>query len=309
MNAIPKRKLKTPDQTETKAKLKTPGQENHKALFGDPIFDLLPPKVIERRDRIWRKCWIKYPVGEMGLRLLKKNITHPVTDRPPCTLIIGKPNNGKTSLAKRFEVACNPPDKPDCEEKVMPVVYVNAPPGPDAGAFYSNILRKTGAPYAASWQRRRREEKVMNLLPNLGTRMVIIDELHNVLAGSARQRDYFLNMLKFMNNDLGLSIVGIGTDEVRSAVKYNPQMKSRFDEFVMPEWQVDKEYFSFLVQICKRVELKDLKFLEDGNFVRRVHTLSEGLTGGTWKVMGKFLEYVEKNPKSKMNVETLLKSR
>ncbi|NQU56315.1 MAG: TniB family NTP-binding protein, partial [Rhodospirillales bacterium] len=167
--------------------------------------------------------------------------------------------------------------------------------------------RKTGAPYASSWRLAHREEKVMGLLPNLGTRMLIIDELHNIPAGTARQRDYFLNMLKYMINDLGISIVGIGTDDVRSAVRHNPQMKSRFDEFVMPKWEVDKEYFSFLVQICKRVKLKDLSCLENPDFVRRVHTLSQGLTGGTWKLMGKLLEYADESGATALDIEMLKK--
>ena len=43
--------------------------------------------------------------------------------------------------------------------------------------------------------------------------MLIIDELHNMLAGGPAVRREFLNLIRFLGNVLRIPIVGVGTED------------------------------------------------------------------------------------------------
>jgi hypothetical protein len=43
--------------------------------------------------------------------------------------------------------------------------------------------------------------------------MLVIDELHNVLAGRSDKRREFLNLIRFLGNQLRIPLVGVGTRE------------------------------------------------------------------------------------------------
>lgn len=47
----------------------------------------------------------------------------------------------------------------------------------------------------------------------LAPRMLVVDEVHHLLAGSYREHRASLNLLKDLANDLRLSIVAVGTDD------------------------------------------------------------------------------------------------
>ena len=45
--------------------------------------------------------------------------------------------------------------------------------------------------------------------------MLVIDELHNILAGCHDQQREFLNVLRFLGNELKIRIVGVGKRDER----------------------------------------------------------------------------------------------
>jgi hypothetical protein len=51
------------------------------------------------------------------------------------------------------------------------------------------------------------EQLALALLRKVG-RMLVIDELHNVLAGNSVNRREFLNLLRFLGNELRILLVG-----------------------------------------------------------------------------------------------------
>ena len=75
----------------------------------------------------------------------------------------------------------------------------------------------------------------------------MIDEVHNLLAGSYREQRRFLNMLRFLANDLRASLVVFGVNEALEAVRGDDQLARRLDEHYLPLWEDDVE-FSRLIQ-------------------------------------------------------------
>jgi Bacterial TniB protein len=67
--------------------------------------------------------------------------------------------------------------------------------------------------------------------------MLVIDELHNVLAGRSDKRREFLNLIRFLGNQLRIPLVGVGTREAYLAIRSDDQLENRFEPFVLPRWQ------------------------------------------------------------------------
>jgi hypothetical protein len=68
----------------------------------------------------------------------------------------------------------------------------------------------------------------------LDVRMLIIDEIHSMLAGTFREQRIFLNSLRFLANDLRIPLVCLGTHEAKQALMTDQQLADRFDAFELP---------------------------------------------------------------------------
>lgn len=256
-------------------------------------------------DRIWSPCWIDYPAGQAGLKHLDRIFKQPKSYRPQCCLIVGEPAAGKTTLARQFVRSINPPRQSGDKSSCMPIVYVQSPPKADAAALYTNILREVNAPYQATWQIARKQDQVLRLLTNLKTRMLIIDELHCMLAGHFNERTVYMNVLKFLSNELQIPLVGIGTREVHRAIQTDQQFGNRFEPYTLEAFKPDKDYVRFMVQICKRANFHDVDLLQKTKFVQRIHAMTKGLTGETWKLICRLIYFAETEGNGKLKMEML----
>ncbi len=100
-----------------------------------------------RIERIRSPRWIGYTRAKQLLDKLDDLLTHPKTHRMPNLLIVGDTNAGKTMLANRFVQLHPADDNPDGDAVIVPVLAVQAPPGPDENRFYNTILETLCAPY------------------------------------------------------------------------------------------------------------------------------------------------------------------
>jgi len=261
----------------------------------------------ERLERIWTPFWLNYPEGTRALEYLARLLKQPKSHRPQSCLIIADPAAGKTALAKQFVKTVNPEFTGKGEGRTMPVVYVQAPPNGNAALLYTAILESIGAPHRPTWLMNRKIFELQNLLPKLGTRMLIVDELHHILAGTVRDRSVFLNVLKSLSSEFGIPIVGIGTKELLRAMHTDEQFASRFEPYRLKQWNADEDYARFLVQLCRHAGFKDTSAVKQKGFVRTIHRQSKGLTGEAWKLMSRLLEYAETQGSDKLDIGMLEK--
>ncbi len=223
--------------------------------------------------------WLPYPVAERILAHMQEMLDVPQSDRPPGMLVYGQTNNGKTTVARRFQRLVNAQARRGKEGDEMPVVYVQTPPGPDVGHACALLLRAVGAAVPATATRQRRVEQVTAVLPKVGARMLIFDEIHNILTGASGDTMYFLNFLKFISNELRLPIVTVGTDEARVAMQTDQQIGNRFTPMQMPPWRVDREFALFAIQVFRGERLDGSDLFRNTEAVRKLHAQTAGLTG------------------------------
>ncbi|MCB1765988.1 MAG: TniB family NTP-binding protein [Candidatus Competibacteraceae bacterium] len=232
-----------------------------------------------RIDRIRSPRWIGYTRAKQLLDKLDDLLTHPKTHRMPNLLIVGDTNAGKTMLANRF-VQLHPPDKTAGGEAVIvPVMAIQAPPGPDENRFYNAILEALCTPYNPRERVAQKQIQVLRVLKRIGLRMLIIDEIHNVLTGSVAKQRQFLNVLKYLGNDLQITLVGLGTKEALRALQADPQLANRFEPAALPPWQLNQDFQMLLASFEQVLPLRKRSRLADEPLARKLLVLSEGSLG------------------------------
>lgn len=261
----------------------------------------------ERIHYILTPKWIGYPVAKNVINKLSDLLVHPKTHRMPNMLIIGETNNGKTMIAKKF-FKMHPADlNEDGDSAKIPVLLVQSPPVPDEGRFYNNILKLLMAPHKTSDRIDKKEHQVRVILENVGTKMLIVDEIHHVLAGSLYKQKSFLNVIKYLGNELQIPIVGIGIKDAEVAINTEPQLANRFERVRIPKWKLDQDFVRFLMSFERLLPLKKQSNLHQSDMAHKIHLMSEGFVGELTTVINKAAIQAIKDQTEKISIKTLNK--
>ena len=233
----------------------------------------------ERIARIRADRWIGYTQAQKALAKLEDLFTHPERQRMPNLLIVGPTNNGKTMLVEKFRRQHPVTTSDDGQTEQIPILAMQMPSDPTISRFYTMLLYSLNAP---SFARRRvsdLEELSLRILRQVGLRMLVIDELHNVLAGSGPQQRQFLNLLRFLGNELRIPLVCVGTKEAYLAIRSDDQLENRFEPFSLPLWTLDDEFSSLLASFAAVLPLRRASQLHLPDIAHYILSKSEGTIG------------------------------
>jgi hypothetical protein len=248
----------------------------------------------ERIQRVRSPRWIGYPTAKRILERLEDLLTYPPTHRMPGLLIVGDTNNGKTMIVNRFERLHPADDNPEGETIRLPVLIVQAPPTPAEGRFYDTILTKLAAPFRHNYSPGRKQFQIITILRRVGLRMLIVDEIHDILAGSLLQQHNFRNTIKHLSNELKIPIVGVGIREAFNAFQTDPQLANRFEPVFLPRWIIGDgvkpegdPFLQLLASFECMLPLKCRSNLTEPTLALKILSMSEGLIGEISAVLTK----------------------
>lgn len=208
----------------------------------------------ERLECIFQEKWIPYPKAKEIIDGLSTLLNYPQKSRMPSMLLIGSTNNGKTALLNRF-LTMNRAYEVDNQVHI-PIVSVFAPPSPDLSGFYSKILNNLAVPYRNTDKTAKKEEMIQYYFSICKTRMLMIDEIHNILSGAVSKQKSFMNALKNLSNELQIPIVLAGIQDALHATNTDAQISNRFKPVFLPKWQVGRDFLSLLASIEKLLPLR-----------------------------------------------------
>ncbi|HEY0003840.1 MAG TPA: TniB family NTP-binding protein [Pyrinomonadaceae bacterium] len=247
--------------------------------LGDSAKEALKLPLEERIQRIRKARWIKYTRAEEILDKMENLLTHPKTHRMPNLLIYGDTNNGKTMIVNRFHSKHPAYDNPAGEGAVVPVLLIQCPPVPDEGRFYNAVLEAIYSPYKASDRPDKKQFQTIKMLRRIKLKLLILDEIHNLIAGNLNKQRHFLNTIKYLGNELQIPIVGVGTKDALVALRTAPEMANRFEPAELPRWQMGEEYLRLLSSFERILPLKKPSNLTDDEIANKLLAMSEGLIG------------------------------
>lgn len=153
------------------------------------------------------------------------------------------------------------------------------PSEPSISRFYALLLAGMGTPLRPRARVVELEQLALRLMRAVGARMLVVDELHNILAGKADVRREFLNLIRFLGNELRIPIVGVGTREAYLAVRADEQLENRFEPIILPVWEEGEMTCSLLASFAAAFPLRRRSALATPEMARYVLARSEGTIG------------------------------
>jgi len=233
----------------------------------------------ERMRIIKAGTWLELDHARYVLDKMEELLEHPIVTRMPNILLVGPSFSGKTSIIERF-MQLHPPDlDPAGEATLCPVVQVEAPYKPDITDFFSRILHTLMSPYKPNAPTHEKYPQIKLLFQKMGVRMLIVDEIHHLIAGSLNRQREFRNALKSLGNETKVCIVAAGTEEAYNAFAADPQMSSRFVPYVLPKWSAGQDMGILLASLEGRMPLKKASNLASVEMMLEIDRRAEGPLG------------------------------
>jgi len=266
--------------------------------------NILSQSIDEKIQFVQKSKWIGYPKAHDILNKLEDLLSYPEQPRMPNMLIVGNSNNGKTHLINHFTKKHLADENVYGEHIIAPVIYCEAPPTPNEGAFYSEILHMLYERIPSS-SVDAKKHRVIEVLSNIQTKILIIDELHNMLAGSSTKQQNFLNMIKHLSNKLQISIVGCGTPDLIRAISIDPQIQNRFIPEVLPNWSYNTQFKKLLASYESVIPLPEASNLANDKMSLKLHAVTDGLIGELNQCLTMAAIYCIKQGETKIDSNTI----
>ncbi len=255
--------------------------------------------------------WLGYGAAVKLIELLEDKFDDPPQMRHEGLLIYGDSNNGKTAILKKmYDLHKTNLEYIDKETEIVyeiPIIYFQAPTIPDEGRLYSLILNELMVPHKSTDKILEKVKLCEHYLNKLGTRMILIDEIHNALTGNLNKQRTFINDLKQLSNRLSLTIILAGTREAHSALSIGSETNTRFPSIELPRWNNDRKFRSFVATYERCLPLKIASNMaDDPEIINALYYQSEGLIGKTVNLVKKAAVAAIKSKREKIVVDDIV---
>ena len=160
------------------------------------------------------------------------------------------------------------------------MIVADSPPAADEKSLYLSILdRFHGWPRQKSTPTSELRYRTIHFLRECHTRMLIIDEFHSLLTGTATKQSEVMNVIKLLCNELRIPIVGVGTHDAVNVLHTDPQHASRFQVEILPLWKPGGNFQRLLVSFEEVLPLKLPSELARREIAEPLHTICQGNLG------------------------------
>ena len=218
------------------------------------------------------------------------------SSKPSGLLIMGDSDNGKSTLLNYFckrlakeasqqysqtEGFEDGYEKPLDEIAVKPAFLFSIPAGVTANGLLSRALSENGIPIKNRMTLERLENLFYEKLRQLNTRVILVDEFHDIDSLGAADQHLVLKVLKEMTNNLSIPIIAAGTLASRSVAMADEQVLTRFRPVILEPFKIGADFRDFLATYEKAmgIPLPNSMPLNSKGFVGYIHTRTNGLVG------------------------------
>lgn len=178
------------------------------------------------------------------LEILDDFLQRPPSVRPPCLALVGDAGSGKSSLLSEFLRRAGPETSP----RLHRVAYCVADALPTFPVLQAAVLGALGSP-GSEFARRNRadgDELIRRAIGELGTRIIIIDEVQHILNLPRRERAAMWDAIKWLSTANRISVVTAGIPGCEDMILKERQLQTRFEVVHLPRWSVGPVFAQFL---------------------------------------------------------------
>jgi Bacterial TniB protein len=245
---------------------------------------LLAESNANRIRAVLAERWVHYPRASQVLQILNRLVDHPRTTRMPSIAIYGDSGMGKTMIMEKFRREHPPLFDGDAGVERSRVLALQMAGKPGERRLYAQILTALGAPQNPRATVVDLEQVALRLLRAVDLQVLVLDEVHNILAGTFREQRVVLNTLRYLSNELKLSLVCFGVNEAREAISGDVQLARRFEEFPLPRWSADDGFEQLVRAIIRNLPLRQATVLT-ARAARRILQSTDGLTAKVFRML------------------------
>ena len=210
---------------------------------------------------------------------------------PICAAVLGPARAGKTRVLE--ECATDHPQERTRDGLNVPILRVKAPSKPTVKGLVELMLRAMGDPTFFVGTENQKTIRLLTLMKNAGTRMVMIDEFqHFQDKGSRRIMHHVADWLKILVDDSKVALVVAGLPSCGAVISQNEQLAGRFlSPILMPrfDWKIDnhrEEFVGILGAFQESIgQFFDLPRLDSAEMVFRCYCATGGLMGYVTKFL------------------------
>ena len=219
-------------------------------------------KVVEagkdvRLNFLYEQRWYGYKSALAVLGRFQKLLIQPRSIRTPSLLLIGDTNNGKSTVVRRFADQYPPMERSDGQGRHIPVLLIQAPPVADERRFYDAILSSLEVPGRISHSTGDKQYIIKTTLAAVSVKILIVDEFLHLICGSTALHRAYHNSIKWLSNELRLSIIGAGIRSAHNSLSSDSQLENRFEIITLPRWTPGDELAQLLITIEGMLPLKE----------------------------------------------------
>lgn len=244
------------------------------------VLQLTTPERIEfsQMDR-----WIGYTRAQQVLKQLDDLFVYPKSLRMPNILLVGRSDNGKSSIVQHF-VHRHPLIMREDGTPGPCVAWLAMPATPNESSFWSELLWSLNVNHRERDTPEKKRRQAFDVMEYASVRMLAIDEF-NHLTNAGKDAGRLLAAIKNVSTALRIPILASGTQTAINALSSDTQMRSRFEPAVLDRWKLDREYLRFLASYETFLPLAEPSTLSSRELAPVIYGMAGDTIGGTVKLL------------------------
>lgn len=254
--------------------------------------------------------WIAYPKAVKLIELLNEYKDRPKTTRTQSLLIIGDSHMGKTKIMEEFlkeHPTVTYKDEEGLERIRKPVILATAGSTTHEKDLYIAILRALKTSFRPTESKVKLKYQAISLMESYGVRILIIDEIHDLIDTTMIKQRNIMNEIKYLTNELKLPIVAVGIEKARPIINYDPQLSSRFDIVNLPKWENDKNFKGILKVFEKKFPLKKPSHLSGEGKSKLLYRICRGNLGDLHRLLKACTKYAIESNEEEITIDIIHK--
>lgn len=255
-----------------------------------------------RQDR-----WVGYTRAEQILRQIDDLLFYPRTMRMPCLLIVGRSNNGKSSIVEQI-----PRRHPfligDDGRPAFSISWIAMPAKPTESNFWSEVLLSLNIAHRVQERADAKRLAAIDAMRHANTKLLMIDEM-NHLANAGKDAGAILAEIKNATTALRIPILATGTPTAMNALRSEPQLMTRFEPIVLERWTLSVEYLRFLASYEQFLPLAEPSNLASKELAPLIYGMAGDVIGGTVDLLKEAAVFAIESNCERIDVKLLSKFR
>jgi hypothetical protein len=252
--------------------------------LGPGAAELLAAPQDQRIRAILGGRWVEYDRAGQGLRILNLLLEHPRTTRMPSIAVYGDSGMGKTMIMQRFRAQHPRLFGGQAGIARARVLALQLAGKPGERRLYAQILSALGVPQNPRAGVVELEQVALRLMRAMDVQVLLLDEVHNLLSGTFREQRIVLNTLRYISNELQISLVCFGINDAREAISGDVQLARRQEEFPLTRWAADDAFEDLVLAIIRNLPLRNPTVLS-ARAMRRMLQVTDGITSKVFRLV------------------------